>query len=105
MDRKEEILKKAQDRKPYQMDEMELDILQKSSHVGMLAGLFACLALMAVKLLKDQPIQDVYAVFCSVLCGQYLYKWVRQKQKSMLFYGLLWGGVALLLFGVYVVKA
>ena len=70
MDRKEEILKKAQDRKPYQMDEMELDILQKSSHVGMLAGLFACLALMAVKLLKDQPIQDVYAVFCSVLCGQ-----------------------------------
>ena len=32
---KEEILKKAQSRKPNQMDEMEMDIFQKSSYIGM----------------------------------------------------------------------
>lgn len=30
---KEEILKKAQSRKPNQMDEMEMDIFQKSSYI------------------------------------------------------------------------
>ena len=36
---KEEILKKAQSRKPNQMDEMEMDIFQKSSYIGMTVGL------------------------------------------------------------------
>ena len=36
---REEVLKKVQNRKPNQMDEMELDILQKSSTIGMTVGL------------------------------------------------------------------
>ena len=71
---KEEILKKAQSRKPNQMDEMELDILQKSSTIGMTVGLIMCVVLMIINIYCNQPYQDVYSVFCSILCGQYMYK-------------------------------
>ena len=82
---KEEILKKAQSRKPNQMDEMEMDIFQKSSYI-------------------NQPYQDVYSVFCSILCGQYMYRWIRQKDKFTLFCGICWGFVAILLFILYLTK-
>lgn len=101
---KDEILKKAQDKKPNQLDEMELDILQKSNTIGMLVGLIVCMAFMVVKIFCDQPYQDVYAVYCAAVCGQYLYKWSRQREKVTLVYGLIWGACAVLLFAVYVTK-
>lgn len=100
----DEILKKAQLKKPNQLDEMELDILQKSSHWGMIVGLTVCLILMGIKIYFNQPYQDIYAVYCSMLCGQFLYKWFRQKEKYMLFCGVLWGFTASLLFIVYLMK-
>ena len=47
---KEEILKKAQSRKPNQMDEMEMDIFQKSSYIGMTVGLIMCVVLMIINI-------------------------------------------------------
>ena len=47
---REEVLKKVQNRKPNQMDEMELDILQKSSTIGMTVGLIMCVALMIINI-------------------------------------------------------
>ena len=64
---KEEILKKAQSRKPNQMDEMEMDIFQKSSYIGMTVGLIMCVVLMIINIYCNQPYQDVYSVFCSIL--------------------------------------
>lgn len=88
---KEEILKRAQNRKPHQMDEMELAMLQKSSHIGMIVGLFLCVILMIIKMSINQPWQDVYAVFCAMMCGQYIYRWFQQREKFVLFCGILWG--------------
>ena len=48
---KEEILKKAQSRKPNQMDEMEMDIFQKSSYIGMTVGLIMCVVLMIINII------------------------------------------------------
>lgn len=101
---KEEILKKAQNRKPNQMDEMELDILQKSNNIGMTVGLIICVVLMIIKIFYNQPYQDVYSVYCSVLCGHYIYRWIRQKEKFTLFCGIAWGFVAVLLFIMYLTE-
>lgn len=98
---KEEILTRARKKKPHQMDEMELDILLKSNHVGLLAGLAVCLIIMVIKMYYNQPYQDIYSIFCFIFCGQYLYRWIRQKDKNMLFIGVLWGISALLLFIVF----
>lgn len=101
---KEEILKKAQSRKPNQMDEMEMDIFQKSSYIGMTVGLIMCIILMIINIYCNQPYQDVYSVFCSILCGQYMYRWTRQKDKFTLFCGICWGFTAVLLFILYLTK-
>lgn len=52
---------------------------------------------MGIKIYFDQPYQDIYAVFCSTLCGQYLYKGFRLKNHPMLLIGALWGLTTLLL--------
>ena len=101
---REEVLKKVQNRKPNQMDEMELDILQKSSTIGMTVGLIMCVTLMIINIYSNQPYQDVYSVFCSIFCGQYMYRWIRQKDKFTLFCGICWGLVAVLLFILYITK-
>ena len=60
--------------------------------------------LMIINIYCNQPYQDVYTVFCSILCGQYMYRWIRQKDKFTLFCGICWGFVAILLFILYLTK-
>lgn len=94
---REEVLKRAQQKKRHNMDEMEVDMMLRGNHVGLTVGLIVCLIIMGLKLYFDQPYQDVYAVFCSILCGQYLYKGVRLHDKSMLIVGGIWGFTTLIL--------
>ena len=94
---KEEVLKKAQNKKRNKLDEMEVDILLRGNRVGLIVGLVFCLIIMAIKVYLDQPYQDIYSVFCSILCGQYFYKGFRQKDKSMMFVGGIWGFTSLIL--------
>ncbi len=98
---KEEVLRKVQNQKRNKPDEMAVDILLKSNHVGLIVGLIACLLVMGVKMYFGQPYQDIYAIYSAIFCGQYLYKWFRQKEKFLLFCGILWGFTAVLLFIVY----
>ena len=101
---KEEVLQRAQQKNSKQLDEMELDILQKGGNIGKLVALLVCALFMVVKVIFHQPYQDVYSVYCSVLCGQYLYQWYRQRDKNSLFLGLTWGIAAVLLFVAYVLN-
>lgn len=101
---KEEVLKRAQQKNSKQLDEMELDILQKGGNIGKLVALLVCALFMVIKVIFHQPYQDVYSVYCSILCGQYLYQWFRQRNKNDLFFGLTWGLVAVLLFVAYVLN-
>ncbi len=98
---KEEVLKKAQNRKRNQMDEMEMDILLRGNRVGLLIGTVLCVIIMCMKLYLDQPYQDVYAVLCSIACGQYLYKGIRLKDRAMTIIGGIWGATSLILMVTY----
>lgn len=98
---KEEALKKVQRRKNNRIDEM--DLLQESSY-GIIAGAVICLVLICIKAFYNQPIQDVFSVYCFIFCGQYMYKWFHQKEKTALFSGIIWGLVAIFLFIVYISK-
>lgn len=101
---KDEVLRRAQNVKPNEMDEMEQDILAKGCKVGVSTGLTVCIILMLIKMMIDVPFQDVYAIYLFMLSAQWFYKYARLKRKSDLLYGFLWGGVALLLFVVYLFK-
>lgn len=97
--KKEEVLLRAQSRKENEMDEMELDILNKGYRTGFLIGLVICLLIMGVKIMADAPYQDIFAVYSFMIGGQWIYKWVRLKEKHDLALGILWlltGGVLLL---------
>lgn len=101
---KEEILAKAQSKKPNTPDEMEFDIMLKSNRLGLIVGLFGCIIVMFVKMYFKLPYQDVYAILCSIFCTQNLYNWHRLKQKHMLFCGICWGLAAVLLFAVFIMS-
>lgn len=101
---KDEVLRRAQNTRPNKMDEMELDILNRGSKVGLLVGLAACLIVMIAKMIANVPYYDVYAIYCFMAGGQWLYKWTRLKKKSDLGYGILWCGLAAGLFIGYLVE-
>ncbi len=82
----------------------QLDILQKSSHAGMVAGLVVCLVLTVIKMVANQQWQDLFCIYCTAVCGQYGYKWFRTKNISMLICALLWGAGALALLISYLVS-
>lgn len=99
--KKEEVLLRAQSRKENEMDEMELDILNKGYRTGFIIGLIICLLIMGVKIMADIPYQDTFAVYSFMVGGQWIYKWVRLKGKHDLALGILWlltGGVLLLAY-------
>lgn len=101
---KDEILRRAQDRKSNKMDEMEQDILNRGCKVGLLVGIVACLIAMAVKIMAGVPYSDVYAIYCFMAGGQWFYKWVRLKRKNDFCYGVLWCGLAVGLFISYLTE-
>lgn len=101
---KDEVLKRAQHRSPYQMDEMEQDILQKGCRLGILFGLIVCLVLMGIKCAAGLPFSDVYSVYCFIMSGLYLYRWLRLKNRRDLAVTFLWGTVALVLCISYIVR-
>ena len=101
---KDEVLKEAQNKKRNKLDEMEVDILLKSNHAGLIMGLIACLIVTAVNIYFDQPYQDICAIFCSIVCAQYVYKCIRQKEKTSLICAIVLGIAAVLFYVAYFMK-
>ena len=97
---KEELLRRSR-LENKKGDERELDLLQKSTKAGMLAGLIFCLVIMVVKMFLGQPYQDVYSLYAVMMAVQNLYRWHSQKEKIFLLVGLGWGAVGSFLFVVY----
>lgn len=96
---KEEILRKAQDRKG--LDEMEAQVLQKGSALAMSVGLILSMGLMVCKMLADQPWQDLYCLYCAMTAVLHLYRRYRLKETHHLVWGLLWLALAIVLLVVY----
>ena len=70
------------------------EVLLKSGRVGMLTGLVLCVAFIIVRLILKQPWQDLGALYCSIFCGRYFYKWARQSKNTDMLFGILWGVAA-----------
>lgn len=90
---KYEVLRRVQDRNSNKLDEMEQDILNRGCKAGLWVGLIACLIAMAAKVMAGVPYYDVYAIYCFMAGGQWIYKWVRLKKEmiyAMESYGVQW---------------
>jgi len=96
---KNEILRKAQDRKG--LDEMEAQVIQRGSEIAMWIGLLFSVLLMVCKMLADQPWQDLYSVYCAMVAALHFYKWYRLRQRHHLVYGILWAAMAAFLAVLY----
>lgn len=101
---KDKVLPGVQNKKSNKMDEMELDIFNKGSKVGLILGLVGCLIMMVLKMIAGVPWYDVYAIYSLMVCGQWLYKWIRIKKKRDLYYGILWGIIGIGFFVGYLME-
>ncbi|MEY8432000.1 DUF6442 family protein [Lachnospiraceae bacterium 48-42] len=101
---KYEVLRRVQDRNSNKLDEMEQDILNRGCKAGLWVGLIACLIAMAAKVIAGVPYYDVYAIYCFMAGGQWIYKWVRLKKRNDLCYGILWCTMAVGLFIGYLIS-
>ncbi len=103
MDR-DEVLRRVQDKKPNQLDEMEEEILNKGCRAGFVVGFAACAFTMIAKIIAGVSYYDVYAVYCFTVGGQWLYKWAKLKKRSDLGLGLMWVGLVVGLFAGYLAE-
>ena len=101
---KEELLRRSR-LENKKGDEREIDILQKSTKAGMIAGLAYCMVLMMIKIFLGQPHQDIYSLYSVILSAYYGYRWTRQREcKTFLIGACVWGAVGIFLFVVYLVQ-
>lgn len=99
---KEEILRKAQARQG--LDEMEAQVTQKGSEIAMWVGLMLSMALMVCKMFANQPWQDLYCMYATMMAVLHLYKHYRLKEGHHLLWGLVWLALAVFLLAAYLVN-
>lgn len=98
---KDEILRKAQSKKPNTPDEMELQVVRKGSSIALFSILVLCVLFMIVKMSAKQPWYDVYSI-CFVSMGvQHLYKGIKLHQKHELVLGVLFTILAVVMVIAY----
>lgn len=100
---KEELLRRSRQENK-KGDEREMDILQKSTRMGMLVGLVFCLVIMVVKMALEQPHQDVYSLYAVMMSAQNFYRWWYQRERILFLVSLGWGAVGIFLFVVYLIQ-
>ena len=101
---KDEVLRRAQDKAPNKLDEMELDILNKGCKTGVLTGLIVCVITMVIKIFAGVPYYDVFSIYCFMAGAQWFYKWSRLRTKRDLCFGFLWCGLAVCIFIRYLTE-
>ena len=101
---KDEVLRRAQDKAPNKLDEMELDILNKGCKTGVLTGLIVCVITMVIKIFAGVPYYDVFSIYCFMAGAQWFYKWYRLRTKRDLCFGFLWCGLAVCIFIGYLTE-
>lgn len=99
---RDEILRRAQSKKPNQPDEMELQIEQKGYGIASFTMITLCLILMIIKMLAGQPWWDVYAIFFSMKTAQSAYKYIKLKRRSDFIVSVLNGAMTIALVFCYI---
>jgi hypothetical protein len=99
---KEEILHKAQSKKPNTPDEMELQIVQKGSGIAVFSVWVFCLILMIVKIIAKQPWYDVYSIGFISMGVQHFYKGIKLHQKHDITLGIVYSILAIFIVVGYI---
>lgn len=99
---KEEILQKAQSKKPNTPDEMELQEVQKGSGIAVFSILVFCLILMIAKMIAKQPWYDVYSIFFVSMGAQHFYKGIKLHQRREIILGMAFSVLAILIVVGYI---
>lgn len=99
---KEEILKKAQNKKTNTPDEMELQVVQKGSGIAVFSILVFCLILMVVKMIARQPWYDVYSIFFVSMGTQHFYKGIKLHQRHEIILGIIFSVLAIFAIAGYI---
>lgn len=98
MDR-EEILKRAQNVKKNQMDEMQEFIERSGCKYAVIFGGIACVVLMIAKIAAGVSWYDTYCIWAIMSGSLHLYTWKKTRARSALRLALAWLGVGIL-FGL-----
>lgn len=103
MDR-EEVLRRAQNGKKNQMDEMHEYIEKAGCKYSVIFGGIACLVLMIAKILAGVLWYDVYCIWAIMAGSSYFYSWKKTREKSSLWLGLAWLAVGLVFGFCYIIQ-
>jgi len=101
---RDEILQKAQSKKSNDLDEMELQIVQKGNGIAMFTTLVLCLILMITKIIAKQPWYDVYSIVFASLGVQHVYKGIRLHRIQSITIGITYSVLAILIVIGYITK-
>lgn len=102
--RKEEILQKAQSKKPNTPDEMELQIIQKGSGIAVFCILVLALILMIAKMIADQPWYDVYSICFVSIGAQHIYKGIRLRRRHEIVIGVVTSVISVIMLVSYLLE-
>ena len=98
----EEILKRAQERRPHERDEMEQELIYRGGHVGLPVGMVLSVVLMVLKMAAGEPWCDSYAVIAAIMAEQGFYRFARLRGRKALLYAVIWAVCAALLLTAYI---
>lgn len=101
---KEEILQKAQSKKPNTLDEMELQVIRKANGIAMFSILVICLILMIVKMIAKQPWYDVYSIAFISMGVQHFYKGIKLNQRQEIALGIAFSILAIFMIIGYITE-
>lgn len=100
---KEEILRRAQNGRKNQMDEMQEQVEKSASRFAVIVGGIVCIILMVFKMWEGEPWYDVYAIWLFMVGGMHLYKWKKLCEKSEGWLGIAWLGAGIFIAISYIV--
>jgi len=102
---KEEILKKNKDSSIAGGDERELLISGKANIISKSVFTVAIISLILFKTSKGLDADDLWGIFFVYCSSEALYKYYCLKQKSLLFFGILFALVAAYALGTFLLRS
>lgn len=99
---RDEILEKAQSKRPNTPDEMELQVVQKGSGIAVLSIWVFCLILMIVKIIAKQPWYDVYSIGFVSMGVQHFYKGMKLHQRHEIILGIAYSVLSIFIAVAYI---
>lgn len=101
---KTEILRRAQSKKTDLPDEMELQVDLEGKRAALLIILLVCFILTMFKIFVGQPWRDLCGIYAVMMGTIKIYEWYRLRRRKNLVLGIVWWGISIAFFWLYLVE-